>query len=1008
MPIDPARVEEVFDEAVLRADPADRSAYLDEACCGDCSLRERVETLLAALAEAGNFLKLPNADDVADPFVAVSEGPGTTIGRYKLLEQIGEGGFGVVFMAEQEHPVRRRVALKIIKLGMDTRQVVARFEAERQALAMMDHANIAKVFDAGTTDTGRPYFVMELVKGAPITKYCDEHNLNIPQRLALFAQVCMAVQHAHQKGIIHRDLKPSNVLVTLHDERAVPKIIDFGVAKATQVKLTDKTLFTGFRQLIGTPTYMSPEQAQWSGLDVDTRTDIYSLGVLLYELLTGTTPFDARQLMDAAYEELQRIVREVDPPKPSTRISELKETLPTVAEHRATEPRKLDSAIRGDLDWITMKALEKDRARRYESASALAEDIMHHLADEPVSAAAPSKTYRLRKFVERNKVSVIAASAVLAALVIGMIGTTIGLVGQSRQRAEAEAAREELKAVNDFLTDDLLGGADPGRLPDKAVRDQIVKAMIDPAASKVRERFKDQPLVEAAVQMGLANSYDAVGRSDLALKHASQALEIRHRLLGRDHPDTLVAARLYASLLRTMGRLNEAAPMLQTMLAGHRQAFGDDHEATVLAMTSTAMQLQLQGRFAEAEPLYREALERSRRLPQHDQESTVMSLNNLGHFLIKQGNLSEAEPLLREAVESGRQVLGETHRGTIRAIDNLGLVLSDQGKLTEAESVWREGLAISQRVLGDDDPFTLSALNNMVGLLMEQGKFDEAEPLARESLKRHQRVFGEDHPEALVSLTNLGLFLRRQGKLEEAEQVSTEALSRERQVCGEDHPDTLYAITNMGTLCMAQKRFEKAETFLLDARERAQRVLPENHPLIADSIFNLADLRRYQDRPDEAKQLYEQALERRRRLLGETHPYTNNVLLSLAILLYDQGNYAQVLPMFQQVLTNFTAVFGPEHWQVGVAHMHVARCLTALHRYSEAEPELMEADRIIALAQDIRVERRRKLCETGVALYEGWDKAAPGNGYAAKTDQWRGKLTSDDLPETTPVAGAGR
>jgi eukaryotic-like serine/threonine-protein kinase len=403
---------EIFIAALEKEGPAARQAYLDEICASQGDLRKAVEELLRLHDEPGSFLAKPApvseatgafrpAQDRAD--TPVSEGPGTVIGPFKLLEQIGEGGFGVVFMAEQTTPVRRKVALKVLKPGMDTRQVVARFEAERQALAIMDHPNIARVYDGGATPSGRPYFVMELVKGAPITEFCDRNHLTPRQRLELFMPICQAVQHAHQKGIIHRDLKPSNVLVSRHDTTPVVKVIDFGVAKALGQELTDKTLFTGIAQMVGTPLYMSPEQAGMSDLDVDTRSDIYSLGVLLYELLTGTTPFDKERFKRAAYDEIRRIIREEEPPRPSTRLSESKQALPSISAQRQTEPAKLTRLVRGELDWIVMKALEKDRNRRYETANGLALDVQRYLADEPVQACPPSASYRLRKFTRRNR-----------------------------------------------------------------------------------------------------------------------------------------------------------------------------------------------------------------------------------------------------------------------------------------------------------------------------------------------------------------------------------------------------------------------------------------------------------------------------------------------------------------------------------------------------------------------------------------------------------------------------
>jgi serine/threonine protein kinase len=407
------RAKELF-EAALERRPQERSAFLDGACGDNGRLRAEVDQLLSAHEDAGSFLG--SRDQVTRDLSTPAEQPGTMIGRYKLLQLIGEGGFGSVYMTEQERPVRRKVALKIIKLGMDTRQVIARFEAERQALALMDHPNIARVLDAGSTENGRPYFVMELVRGVPITEYCDKNSLSTRERLRLFQEVCGAVQHAHQKGIIHRDIKPSNVMVTLHDGQPVPKVIDFGIAKATNQRLTEKTLFTEYRQFIGTPQYMSPEQAEMSGLDVDTRADIYSLGVLLYELLTGTTPFDPTRLRSMAFSEIHRVIREEDPHKPSTRVSTLGEQATTTAKQRRTDVRALRKALSGDLDWIVMKALEKDRTRRYDTANALLLDIHRHLRNEPVSAGPPGAAYRTRKFLQRNRTAMSVSAVVVGAL----------------------------------------------------------------------------------------------------------------------------------------------------------------------------------------------------------------------------------------------------------------------------------------------------------------------------------------------------------------------------------------------------------------------------------------------------------------------------------------------------------------------------------------------------------------------------------------------------------------
>jgi serine/threonine protein kinase/formylglycine-generating enzyme required for sulfatase activity len=439
------RSAEIFEQIVELGLDA-RAAFLDEACGEDAQLRAEVESLLAAHDAAGAFLGRPTGDLRSGASGAAADGDAPSprvIGRYKLLQEIGEGGFGTVWMAEQSEPVRRRVALKIIKPGMDTRQVIARFEAERQALALMDHPNIATVFDGGSTENDRPYFVMEYIKGVPILEYCDTERLDTRARLALFTQACSAVQHAHQKGIIHRDIKPSNVMVTLHDGAPVVKVIDFGIAKATNVELTTRTLFTEHHQVLGTPAYMSPEQAEMSGLDIDTRTDVYSLGVLLYELLTGTTPFTTEELMDKGFAEMMRVIREEEPPKPSTRLSSLGATATRTAAQRHVDVRRLGVLLRGDLDWIVMKCLEKERSRRYETADGLAADVERHLADEPVTAGPPSASYRFRKFVRRNRGGVVASTIIAVVLALGATGTIVGLLRAQSAEATARALQPQ-------------------------------------------------------------------------------------------------------------------------------------------------------------------------------------------------------------------------------------------------------------------------------------------------------------------------------------------------------------------------------------------------------------------------------------------------------------------------------------------------------------------------------------------------------------------------------------
>jgi tetratricopeptide (TPR) repeat protein len=545
-----------------------------------------------------------------------------------------------VYLAEQEHPVRRQVALKLIKPGMDTRQVIARFDAERQALAMMEHPNIAKVLDAGATDTGRPYFVMELVRGVPLTDYCDAHHLTTRHRLELFVQVCRAVQHAHQKGVIHRDIKPSNVLVTLHDGQPVPKVIDFGIAKATEAPLTDKTLLTEFRQMVGTPAYMSPEQAETDAADVDTRSDIYSLGVLMYELLTGTTPFDARELRAAAFGEVRRIIREVEPPAPSTRLSTLGEALTGVAERRRTEPAKLGQSVRGELDWIVMKALEKERARRYDTASALAEDVQRYLRDELVLARPPARSYLVKKFVRRHKAAIATASAVAAALVLGLGVATAGFLRASRDRDRAFAARfeerlqralaaaaldeaEEARAaadrararaeqahahavgVNDLLHE-LFAAVNSRRTGDGATFDRVLTG----AARKVDAgALSEQPELEAAVRTTLANVLFSYGSIADGEHHQREALAIRRRLAPPQGSVDLAESLCDLGwLLQRKGDLDGAEQYLREGLALNRKLLKGDDPALATSLHSLAVVLIARGNRAEGMPLVRESL----------------------------------------------------------------------------------------------------------------------------------------------------------------------------------------------------------------------------------------------------------------------------------------------------------------------------------------------------------------------------------------------------------------
>jgi serine/threonine protein kinase/tetratricopeptide (TPR) repeat protein len=813
-------IEAIF-FAARQKQPWDRAAYLDEACGADTGLRQRVEQFLSAQADIGSFLEAPAPEFAATIDAHLTERPGTVIGPYTLRELIGEGGMGLVFVAEQQQPVRRKVALKVIKPGLDSRQVIARFEAERQALALMDHPNIARVLDAGTTDSGRPYFVMELVKGDSLTDYCDQNRLTTRQRLELFIPICHAVQHAHQKGVIHRDLKPANILVTLHDVTPVVKVIDFGIAKATGPLLTDKTVYTGLVQLLGTPQYMSPEQAGLSGLDVDTRTDVYSLGVLLYELVTGTTPFESEDLRKAGYDEMRRIIREDEPLKPSTRLSTFNQAaLSTISERRSVDPRKLRHEIRDELDWIVMKALDKDRNRRYESASAFAADVQRYLNDEAVAACPPSAGYRMRKFTRRNQRALVTVGVIAVALIAAtVVSAWQAVVARDSQhqaqadRTQAEADRKQAetdrdraksaerqakteqdraktaerlaateaaiaRAVNEFLQQDLLGqaaSAPPTGLELGGGPYLTVKEALDRAAARIGQRFRDQPLVEAAVRTAIGEGYISLNDNPRAVPHLERAFALRKTELGPDDPNSFRSMEVLAQSYQwVVGRHSEQIALRQQLLHSRQALLGPDHSEVVERV----------GALADA---YRAA-----------------------------GELDKSRQLCEQVLEKRRVLFGPKHSATLDAMNSLAANYRDAGQFEEAIKLNERVLEVLEAKKESESEWAYFARTQLSQGCMRAGKFDQADRLLRKGLQ-HYRNYEDCHARRLGLSTVLGwlaLNLLLQEQYAAAEPLAREAVAISEKITP-NSPRRFYWVSVLGAVLLGQNKYTEAEALLL-------------------------------------------------------------------------------------------------------------------------------------------------------------------------------------------------
>jgi len=790
------RVKEIVAEALER-EPQGRNAYLDEACAEDTPLRMEVESLLAAYDESGRLFDV----EAAEP----STHPGN-VGPYRLIRELGFGGMGQVWLAEQTEPVRRLIALKLIRAGMFDAEVAHRFQAERQSLAIMDHPAIAKVFDAGTTPQGQPYFAMEYVAGLPITDYCDQNKLGIPERLTLFLQVCEGVQHAHQKAIIHRDLKPSNILVVELDGKPRPRIIDFGLAKAMAPSEPDHTLFTHQGAFLGTPGYMSPEQADPNVKDIDTRADVYSLGVLLYELLTGFLPFDTSDWKKQKLDEMMRQLRESDPRRPSSKVNANRNASPASAAARGVDSRHLVKLLRGDLDWIVMKALEKDRERRYGSAFELAADIERHLENRPVVARPVSTVYRFRKYIRRNRASLAVVTGIFILLIAFAITQTIELRRITRERDRADR-------ITGFMTD-MFEVSDPSEARGNTV---TAREILDKSSREIETSLAQDPQAQAQMMEVMGEVYESLGLYGRAQILLTQAVDTRRRVLGADHPDTLKSMAELAATLHAEGREAESEKLQRETLAIRQKVLGPRDRATLASMVNLASTLSYQGRLAEAEKMEREAYALLRQTRGQENEDTLTCMSNLANILSNEHKYSDAETLRRASLEVRTRVFGPDSPDTLISMANLADTLYWEGHYAKAETLGRQTIAIQRRVLGPEHPMTLIVMYNLASALNKEGRYVEAEALGRTILEARIRVLGPQHPRTLLARYNLAISLIGEGHYPEAEKLLNEAIEGQEKVLSPNHPDTAASIYELAVLQVLEGHKDEAIRLLQQA-----------------------------------------------------------------------------------------------------------------------------------------------------------------------------------------------
>ena len=1036
------RIERLY-HAALEQEKSRRVAFLDQACGGDRSIRDEVTSLLARSERDDSFLELP-AMEMAAKALALSQAAETqanfglpassgrsrahpsTIGRYRIVRLLGEGGMGAVYEAEQEQP-RRSVALKVLKPGFCTQDALRRLEREAQALGRLQHPGIAQIYEGGTADTGfgpQPYFAMELIRGELLLVDARTHRLSTRQRLELMMRICEAVHHAHQRGLIHRDLKPGNILV---DETGQPKILDFGVARMTGNE-EEVTRQTSAGQIIGTLSYMSPEQVLADPLELDIRSDIYSLGVILYELLTGRLPYNVsqRQLPEAV-----RTIREEDP----------------------TSLSSIDRTYRGDIETIVGKALEKDKARRYGSAADLAADIRRYLSDEPIAARPPSTAYQIQKFARRHRILVTSAAAVLLVLAAGVVAATAeairanrasqtALLERNRALTEKKRADEEAataKAINNFLQDDLLSQAgaraqaNPNTKPDPDLK---VRTALDRAAARITGKFDKQPVVEASIRQTIARAYDELGLYPEEQQQLERSVELRTRELGPENPETLDVLDDMANLYMLEGKLAKAEQLFGRNLDIRRRVLGAEHPDTLRNTTDLGVVYYEESKYPLAESLLARNLAAERRILGEDDSGALNTAHNLATVYVQEGKYGQAEPLLARVLQRKRRVLGEEHPDTLITMTELARIYELEDKYAAAEHLHASVLAIRKRTLGDNHPDTIGSMNDLAVLYRFEGKFALAEPLQLKALKLQRRVLGEEHADTITSMNNLAVLYRFDGKYAESEALMKKVLEIKGRVVGPEHSDTLLYMYNLSVVYRVEGKYAQAEALQSKAAETQRRVLGADNPYTLRSLHNLAMIYRLEGKYAQAEPLAKEAFAVRSRVLGGNHSETLVSMNELASLDYAEGHYADAEALWMKLLDIRRRINGPANpdtlevmaslgeaqlqqkqfpaaeallrqsvagyekgstdtWQRYRTESLLGATLVARNRYAEAEPLLESGyEGMLQRRTAVPFEERRKIRQAGeriVQLYESW-------GKPESVAQWREKLNTVDGP----------